>query len=115
MTEPQGSSSGSGGAASPEVIAALAYVGGFISGVVVLMVEKQDKFVRFHAMQSVVTFLGVLVAHLLFSSIPVVGTVLYIPFIAAIVFLWGFLMYQAGMGRAYKLPYIGEFAEQQLR
>ena len=46
------------------VAATLAYLGGILSGIVLLMVEKDDRFVRFHAMQSTIVFLVVLVVHL---------------------------------------------------
>ncbi len=58
---------------TPNVVAALAYLGGALTGIVVLLVEKKDQFVRFHAMQSTVTFLLVLVANLLLRNVPVVG------------------------------------------
>ena len=38
---------------SPSVMAALSYVLGFVSGIVVFLVEKEDRFVRFHAAQSI--------------------------------------------------------------
>ena len=103
------------GGRSPELMAALAYVGGVISGVVILAMEKDDRFVRFHAMQSTVTFLIVLVAHLGLTGLPVLGRALYYPFLLGVVALWVFLMVQAFNGNRYKLPYIGDFAERQLR
>ena len=109
----QGSSSSSG--LSPELAAGLAYVGGAITGIVMLAMEKQNRFVRFHAMQSTVTFLGVLVAHLLLRGLPFVGPFLYVPFLIGVALLWVFLMVQAFTGKLYKLPYIGDFAEHQLR
>ena len=43
----------------PNVAAALAYVLGWVSGLVVLLVEKEDRSVRYHAAQSILVF-GVL-------------------------------------------------------
>ena len=100
---------------TPEVAAVLAYLGGLITGIVMLAVEKEDRFVRFHAMQSTVTFLIVLVAQLAMTGLPVFGRALYFPFVAGVAALWIFLMIQAFNGRRYKLPYIGDFAERQLR
>jgi uncharacterized membrane protein len=99
----------------PQVLGALAYIGGVISGVVILSMEKEDRFVRFHAMQSTVTFLIVLVAHLALTGLPVIGKALYYPFVLGVSGLWVFLMVQAFNGHRYKLPYIGDFAERQLR
>ena len=41
---------------SRNVSALLAYVLGWLSGLAVILIEKEDDFVRFHAMQSIVTF-----------------------------------------------------------
>lgn len=101
--------------ATPNVVAVLAYLGGALTGVVVLLVEKKDQFVRFHAMQSTVTFLLVLVANLLLRNIPVVGRLAYLPLGVAVTALWIALMAKAFMGERYKLPYIGDFAERQLK
>jgi uncharacterized membrane protein len=94
---------------------ALAYLGGAITGIVILSLEKKNRFVRFHAMQSTITFLGVLVLHLVLTGLPVIGSLLRIPFVAGSFVLWIFLMVKAFTGQTYKLPYVGDFAEQQLR
>ena len=101
--------------ATPNVMAVLAYLGGALTGVVVLVVEKKDQFVRYHAMQSTVTFLLVLVANLLLRNIPVVRVMAYLPFGVAVTALWIVLMVKAFTGERYKLPYIGDFAERQLK
>ena len=36
----------------------LCYLFGFVTGIVFLVVEKESRFVKFHAMQSTITFLG---------------------------------------------------------
>jgi uncharacterized membrane protein len=100
---------------TPNVVAVLAYLGGALTGIVVLLVEKKDQFVRFHAMQSTVTFLLVLVANLLLRNIPVAAVLAYIPLGVAVTALWIVLMVKAFMGERYKLPYIGDFAERQLK
>ena len=100
---------------TPNVVAVLAYLGGAITGIVVLIVEKKDQFVRFHAMQSTVTFLLVLVANLLLSNVPVFSRLASWPLLVAVTGLWIVLMVKAFMGERYKLPYIGDFAERQLK
>jgi uncharacterized membrane protein len=96
------------------LLAALAYALGLVSAVAVLLVEKRDPFVRFHAMQSLVTFVGVLVAHLVLSGLPVIGLVVRLPFVVAVVGLWIVLMVRAFRGERYHLPHIGDFAEHLL-
>lgn len=99
----------------PNVAAALSYVCGMLSGIAFLILEKQNRYVRFHAMQSTITFVLVLVADLMLMGLGVVGWVLAVPFIVAVVVLWIFLMFKAMNGEQYKLPYVGEWAEQHLR
>lgn len=100
---------------TPNVVAVLAYMGGALTGIVVLAMEKKDQFVRFHAMQSTVTFLLVLLANLLLRNIPVIGRLANVSFIVGVGVLWFWLMWRAFLGDRYKLPYIGDFAEQQTK
>src|SRR5262245_13092823 len=97
------------------IAATLAYVFGAISGLVMLMIERDNQFVRFHAWQSVFTFLGALLISLLLASFPVVGWLLNIAFSAGLVALWVLLMLKAFAGEKFKLPYVGEIAEKQIR
>lgn len=99
----------------PNLAAALSYLGGLVSGLIFLAIEKQNRYVRFHAMQSTITFVLVLLADLLLMGLGVLGWLLAVPFIVAVVVLWVFLMFKAMSGVQYKLPYVGEWAEQQLR
>ena len=89
--------------------AALAYVLGWVTGIVFLLLEKDNKFVRFHAMQSIITF-GALT---LLSFVPVIGWMLS-PVLMIIGFvLWLLLIFKAYQGEKFKLPVIGDFAEKQ--
>ena len=89
--------------------AALSYVLGWLTGIVLLLIEK-DPFVRFHAMQSVVTF-GALT---ILVFVPVIGWVLS-PVIMIVGFvLWLVLIFKAYQGEKFKLPITGDFAEKQL-
>lgn len=89
--------------------AALSYVLGWLTGIVFLLIEK-DPFVRFHAMQSIITFGGLMI--LMF--IPVIGWMLS-PLLWIIGFiLWLVLIFKAYQGEEFKLPFIGDFAKKQL-
>lgn len=108
---PKATKSGSG--FDPHLAATIAYLGGSITGIILLLLEKEDRYVRFHAMQSTITFVGVLVVHFLLMGVPVIGHLLYVAlFVPAVAVLWVFLMVKAFYGKRYKLPYIGELAEQ---
>jgi len=75
--------------------------------------EPQNKFVRFHAMQSIVVFGAVTILQIVLGWIPVIGWLLGIIVWIATGILWLFLMYKAYQGEKYKLPWAGDFAEQQ--
>jgi uncharacterized membrane protein len=96
--------------------AALTYAAGFITGVVFLLIERENQFVRFHALQSTITFLGVALLHVAVNVVPILGALvsIFVIFPATVV-LWLLLMIQAYRGARFKLPFIGDFAEQQLR
>ena len=101
--------------ASSRIGAVLAYVGGLLSGVIVILVERRDPFVRFHAMQSIVTFGTLLVAHLVLRGFGLIGVIASVPFVVGVVALWVFLMIKAWRGERYRLPYLGMFAEHLLK
>ena len=103
------------GGLEPRFAAALAYLGGALTGILFLVIEKQDRFVRFHAMQSTITFLGVVVVHFVLRGLPVIGPVVTFAFVVGIVILWVMLIVKAFSGERYKLPYIGDWAEQQVK
>ena len=98
----------------------LCYVLGWISGLVFILIEKENKFVRFHAMQSIVTFGGITVISIALSIlglIPFIGVVFDIInwIIGVLAFvLWIVLMVKAAQGTMYKLPWVGNFAERQV-
>ena len=97
----------------------LCYVLGWISGTVFLLLESENKFVRFHALQSIVTFgiiTVVLIALSIVSYIPFL--VLFFDIVGWIVkvlafILWIVLMVKAAQGTMYKLPWAGDFAEKR--
>lgn len=93
----------------------LAYALGWISGLIVILVEKTNDFVRFHAMQSILTFGALTVLNLLLGT--VLGFFLFlIPFLNLLgVVLWILLMVKAYQGERYKLPVIGDLAEEWSR
>ena len=97
------------------VAAALSYLVGFVTGLIFLLVEKENRFVRFHAMQSTLVFIGIVLVDILLQIIPIMGTlvVLFVvmPLSAA---LWLFLMYKAYQGEEFKLPLVGQMAADRI-
>ena len=107
------------GPLDPNVAGALAYVVGPLSGLLVLLaakslVRERESLVRFHAVQSLLTFTGIAILQLALRSLPVVGTVAAFPFVIGVIVLWGMLIFRALRGDVWKLPLVGEIAATQL-
>ena len=95
----------------PNVAGLLCYVGGWISGIILLVLEQKNSWVRFHAVQSIVVFGTLTIAGIILGWIPVVG-----GFFSGIIsvtgfILWVILMIKAYNGERYKLPVAGDIAE----
>jgi len=95
----------------PNIAGLLCYLGGWITGIVFLVIEQKNKFVRFHALQSIVTFGALTVASTMLSWIPFVGG-FFSAVIGVLAFiLWILLMVKAYQGELYKVPVAGLVAE----
>jgi uncharacterized membrane protein len=96
------------------IAAALTYLVGFITGILFLVLEKDSAFVRFHAMQSTIVSLGFVALQMALGFIPIFGWMLMPLLGLAGLVLWLFLMVKAFQGERFKLPVIGDIAEQQV-
>ena len=106
--------------------ALLSYLAGWITGLIFFLTEKDNKFVRFHAMQSIVVFgafsvIGIVIsvlaslviaihAYFLLSLFGLLSTLLWL---VALV-LWVVLMIKAYQGEKFKLPVAGDIAEKNI-
>ena len=99
---------------APNIAGALCYLGGFITGIVFLMLEKDNKFVRFHAMQSIVVSVALIVASLVLGFIPILGWAVGLLLNLAGVVLWIMLMVKAFQGEEWEAPFVGKIAREQI-
>ncbi len=87
---------------------ALCYLLGWVTGLIFYLIEKDNEFVRFHARQSILTFLPLFILGIVVSWIPFLGWVIgLLTFI-----LWLVLMIKAYQGNKFKLPVVGNIAER---
>lgn len=104
--------------ANEKLMGAVAYLLGPVTGIVLLLIEKKNSYVRFHAMQSTLLFGAVFLFNVVLGIIPVLGWLVALilsPIIGIGSFiLWLVLMWKAYNGEKYKLPYFGNLAEKQL-
>jgi uncharacterized membrane protein len=97
------------------VAAALSYLVGFVTGLIFLLVEKDNKFVRFHAMQSTLVFAGIVAVDILLQIVPILGALVVIFVLVPLsAILWLFLMFKAYQGEEFKLPLVGQMAADRI-
>lgn len=96
----------------------LSYVLGWITGLIFFLIEKDSKFVRFHAMQSIVVFGAIAVVQIILSilaMIPFIGFIFniisWLVWVLAVV-LWIILMVNAYQGKKMKMPWAGDIAQK---
>lgn len=128
-------SNGGGGTSTgmaQNTAALLAYLAWWITGIIFYFTET-NKYVKFHAMQSMLTFGSVSVllvviriirtalwgiffragggVYFLLSLLGVLSTLVWIGGMV----LWVILMVKANQGETFKLPIVGDIAEKQLQ
>ena len=98
----------------PNVAGLLCYLFGWVTGIIFIILEKDNKFVRFHALQSIIVFGILSVARSVLWAIPFIGWIVAI-FLGPVTFiLWLVLMIKAYQGEKFKIPWAGDFAEKQV-
>jgi len=91
----------------------LCYALGLITGIIFFLIEKENKFIRFHALQSAIVFGAIFILQIVLQVVPVFG-VIFLPLLSlASIVLWILLMVKAYQGEKFKLPVVGDIAEQK--
>jgi len=97
---------------SENVAGVFCYLAGVSFPIIYLTLEpyKRNRFVRFHAFQSLIFFAAGLVARIFIVPFigPRIGTVIEVGFLV----VWILLMIKAYQGRMFKLPVVGDLAER---
>ncbi|GAC1390881.1 MAG: hypothetical protein NVSMB38_09850 [Ktedonobacteraceae bacterium] len=89
-----------------------------VGALIIFLMEKRNRFVRFHAMQSLILGGGLIALSLIvriLAFIPFVGLIggcLYSLVAIAALVLYIVLMVQAFQNKMFKLPIIGDYAER---
>lgn len=114
---------GSATGLEPQFAAALAYLAGPFSGAIILVAERSNRFVRFHAWQAIIGLGGLGVAALAFLFLAFAGLFLspaaftlfrWLAMLTTLMWLgaWGICLFKAFGGAAWKLPLAGDRAER---
>ena len=113
------------------VASAACYVLGWVTGIIFLLVEKDNKTVRFHAMQSILVFLPLMILEWIIGAVVtmmtigaglygaygiwgIFGLIVTLIWIVMLI-LWLFLMYKAYQGEKFLVPIVGAIAENQVK
>ena len=119
-----------GASLSNNIAGVLCYSLGLITGIIFLVIEpyKNIRFVRFHAVQSILYFIvccifsamwRVIIVNIFLSGggLHAFGTIaLLYSFIRLLMFVgWIFLMFKAYNNEEFRFPIIGDLAAQQAR
>jgi len=103
--------------------AALCYLLLWLSGIIFYLVEKENKTVRFHAMQSILVFLPL---NIIMIIVAVPQWFFYHPWISpslagiswflrvALVILWILFVFNAYQGQKFKIPIISDIAKKNI-
>ncbi|MEO9221770.1 MAG: DUF4870 domain-containing protein [Mycobacteriaceae bacterium] len=104
----------------PHVAGLLTYMFGWITGLIFFLIEKTHREVRFHAAQSLLLSIALAVVWIALAVISsfmpfpislIIGLVELLLGLASFA-LWIFLMIQGYQLKHFKLPVIGDMAEQ---
>jgi uncharacterized membrane protein len=103
------------------VIAALAYLVFFVSGVIFLYLEpyNHDEFIRFHARQSIgfsLAWIAISIVFAVFIAVMPHGIGALLGFIQTLIDIalavyWVFLMYEAYNGERYRIPELADIVD----
>ena len=116
-----------GAGLTPNLAGALAYLVGAITGILFLVIEpfKNDRFVRFHAFQSIFLNLAWIAFWIVWAIVVGILTMISHGLLALILgpvglliglaalCLWVYLMYSAYQGKTFQVPIIGPLAASQ--
>jgi uncharacterized membrane protein len=91
----------------PNLAAALSYF--WVIGLIFFIIEKKNRFVRFHALQSLLFGVAALIIGLIFDYLPYVffvGSLLHLVWLIGAIYA----AVQAYNGKWFKLPVVGDMA-----
>lgn len=108
---PMGSSTFTTLGIDPRIEAVLCYVLGWVTGLIFFFLEKQNRQVRFHAMQSILFFGSLNILMIIIGAIPFINLLsplLVLVWIAGVITL-AIIAYT---NNPYRIPYLSDYADR---
>lgn len=84
-----------------------------ISSIVFFFIEKESKFVKFHALQSGILGVALFVIYTVLGFIPVIGWIILFLLPIPVLVLYVFMLVKAYKGEWFILPIIGKISMEQ--
>ncbi len=107
------------------VVAAISYIIGILAVIPYLLVDKENKFLRFHTLQAailgvvwIIAWVVVSIVAVILGAIPLIGwllgALLWLAFDLVVIVITIYLAYQAYIGKKYEVPWIADFAKKNI-
>lgn len=93
----------------------ICYLGSIVTGLIFFLLEKDSRFVKFHAMQSVVFFAMLFIVRGAFGYVPLIGWVIKLLLSLVGLALWLVLMVSAYHHERLRLPVVSEIADNLVK
>ncbi|KAF2075113.1 hypothetical protein CYY_003590 [Polysphondylium violaceum] len=97
---------------NPKLISSLAYFT-WLSASIILILEKKNVFIQFHAYQSFIISMCAICLQFLFIWTKTVSIIIWSVYLLFVLFMIFKVNYDGGKAHVYKLPVIGEIAEKR--
>ncbi|MFI5205860.1 MAG: DUF4870 domain-containing protein [Candidatus Paceibacterales bacterium] len=98
------------------LVAIIAYIPviSIFCALAILFVEKDDKFIRFHALQAVLIYMVYILVWIIVVRLPFGN---FLNGLVSLVFfaVWLISCYKAWQGEVFKWPIVGDWAEKRVR
>lgn len=88
----------------------LSYALGWITGLIFFLLEKDNKFVKFHAAQSLILFLSITIISMLAGIVPFIGYIINTILNVITLVCWIIGMIKAYNNEYFKFPIVGDIA-----
>lgn len=85
-----------------------------ITSIIFFLIEKDSKFVKFHALQSGILAVALVLLNIVLGFIPVIGWIILLILPLATLALYIYMLVKAYKGEWFELPVIGKIAMDQL-
>lgn len=84
-----------------------------VTSIIFFLIEKESKFVKFHALQSGILAVVLFILYTVLGFIPVLGWIILFLLPLPVFVLYVFMLVKAYKGEWFELPWIGKISMEQ--